>query len=305
MITRHSRGKIQWVDLESPTRQELAEVMREFDVDARIEEEIVGTSPYPIVVSSAKYLYMILHFPASDPKGGAKSQEIDFIVGKHFLITARYEVINSILNLHKVFEAEELLGMPMGEERIEILLERVMRRLYSVLREEVEVIGHRLDRIEGDIFGGKERQTVKIISEVNRVLLRFDTIIGRHDESLSSLLTELSMPTFFGKSFMVHASRIDAEREHVASLIASYREVAAELRDTNDSLLAASQNEVMKTLTVISFIILPLVLVSSLFQIDAPDRPLIGNPHAFWIIVTCSIILTIFLVLFSRRQHWL
>lgn len=305
MVTRHRRGKIQWIDLESPTRQELREVMQEFNVDARIEEEIVNVTPYPIVVSSTTYLYLILHFPAADPNGGAKNQEIDFIVGKDFLITARYEIIDSIHNLHKVFEAEELLGLPVSDQHIDALLERVLRRLYGALREEVETIGVRLEHIERDIFGGKEKKTVRIISEVNRVLLRFDTTIGRHAESLSSLLSELSLPSFFGKAFLAHAARIDAEREHVASLISSYREVAAELRDTNDSLLSASQNEVMKTLTVITFIILPLTLLSSLFQIDAPDRPFLYNPHAFWIIVTWSVVLTAGLVLFSKRKHWL
>jgi magnesium transporter len=305
MITRHTRGKIHWVDLESPTRQELREIMHEFHIDARIEEEIVGITPYPVVVSSADYLYLILHFPAADPTGGAKSQEIDFIVGRHFLITARYETIESIHNLHKIFEAEELLGLPADDQCVDALLERVLRRLYGALREEVETIGHRIDRIEKDIFGGKERATVRVISEVNRVLLRFDTTIGRHAESLSSLLSELSLPSFFGKQFMTRAARIDAEREHVASLIASYRDVATDLRETNDSLLSASQNEVMKTLTVITFIILPLTLVTSLFQINVPDRPLANNPHAFWIIVVGSIILTIFLVLFSKRKHWL
>ena len=84
MVNRHTRGHIQWVDLESPSRQDLQEIMREFKIDARIEEEIVNETPYPLVVSSKDYLYLVLHFPASNPNGGAKNQEIDFIIGKHF-----------------------------------------------------------------------------------------------------------------------------------------------------------------------------------------------------------------------------
>jgi magnesium transporter len=305
MITRHARGKIQWVDLETPSRQELAEIMREFHIDARIEEEIVGTTPYPVILTSPDYLYLILHFPAADPNGGARIHEIDFIVGRHFLITARYNPIESIHSLHKVFEAEELLGLPAHHQpSIDKLLERVLRKLYGALREEVETIGHRIDRIEKDIFGGKERETVRVISEVNRVLLRFDTTIGRHAESLSSLLSELALPSFFGKQFMAHAARIDAEREHVATLIASYRDVATDLRETNDSLLSASQNEVMKTLTVITFIILPLSLISSIFQMNLPGRPLADTPQGFWIIVGVSAVLAVFLVLFSKYKRW-
>jgi magnesium transporter len=262
-------------------------------------------TPYPVVVSSPDYLYLILHFPAADPTGGAKNQEIDFIVGRHFLITTRYEAIEPIHSLHKLFEAEELLGAHSHHQlSVDALLERVMRKLYGALRDEVETIGRRLERIEKDIFGGKERETVRVISEVNRVLLRFDTTIGRHAESLSSLLSELSLPSFFGKQFMSRAAKIDAEREHVASLIASYRDVARDLRETNDSLLSASQNEVMKTLTVITIIILPVTLLSSLFQLNAPDRPLADNPHAFLIIFLLSVALAMLLVWFSKFKRW-
>jgi magnesium transporter len=278
--------------------------MHEFNIDGRIEEEIANTTPYPIVVSSPSYHYMVLHFPASEPTGGAKSQEIDFIVGKKFLITTRYEPINSIHGLHKVFEAEELLGLN-GTSSSEQLLERIMRRLYGAIREEVELLGTHLERVEHDIFNGKERETMREISEVNRILLRFDTMIRRHEENIGLLLEELSSPTFFGKSFKESAVHIDAEREHVASLVASYREVASELRDTNDSLLSASQNEVMKTLTVISFIILPLTLIASLFQMRVPGLPLLNDPNAFWIILFIDLVVTVLLVWYTKLRHWL
>ena len=305
MINRHTRGHIQWVDLESPSRQELQDIMKEFKIDSRIEEEIITETPYPIVVSSKDYLYLVLHFPTSDPNGGAKNQEIDFIIGKHFLITARYELIDSIHNLHKVFEAEELLGMPANADHADALLERVLRRLYAALREDVEIIGKRLDRIEGDIFGGKERETVRVISEVNRVLLRFDMTVGRHAESLSSLLAELSLPNFFGKEFLERSSHIDAEREHVASLISSYREVASELRDTNDSLLSTSQNEVMKTLTVITVMVLPLSLLTSLFQMNVDNVPLANDPNAFWLISGIIVGIICLFTIYSKHKKWL
>ncbi|MDR3546907.1 MAG: CorA family divalent cation transporter [Candidatus Pacebacteria bacterium] len=304
MITRHARGKIVWVDLESPTRQELREVMHEFGIDGRIEDEIATSTPYPLVVSSSKYHYVILHFPAPEPTGGAKSQEVDFIVGKKFLITTRYEAINSIHSLHRVFEAEELLGLTSAQSSEEIF-ERIMRRLYGAIREEVELISLRLERIEHDIFEGKERETVRTISEVNRTLLRFDTMIKRHEENLDMLLKELAAPGFFGSSFVENAAHINGERDHVASLIASCREVAAELRDTNDSLLSASQNEVMKTLTVITFIILPLTLITSLFQMNTPGIPLMTNPDAFWIVVLLGLVVTGLLVWYTKRRNWL
>ena len=307
MITRHVRGKVTWVDLECPTPEELQSVMTEFDIDPRIEEEIVSPTPYPIVVTFPKYIYMILHFPTAEVTGGAKNQEIDFIVGKNFLITARYEVIESIHNLQRVFEAEELIGMPVSDSTASELLERIMRRLYGAIRHETEHVAAILERIERDIFSHREREAVRNISEANRVLLRFDTTLGRHAESLEIFLAELQTPTYFGKSFATNAAHITAHRAHVAALVSSYRAVAAELRQTNDSLLNTSQNEVMKTLTVLTFITFPPVLIAGIFgmNIDAGNMPIVAHPMSFPIVLLLMAFCSSLVFLFFRRKRWL
>lgn len=307
MITRHERGKVTWIDMESPSEDEVRDVMREYSVDDRVEAEILSPTPYPIVVSFPTYLYMILHFPTAEVSGGAKSQEIDFIVGKEFIITARYEVIESIHNLHKVFEAEELIGLPFRETNTSMLLERILRRLYGAIRQEAEHAATLLDSIERDIFAGKERQTVRTISESNRVLLRFERTLSRHAESLGTFLEELSTPAFFGRSFKPHAAHIVALRDHVAAQVASYRAVATELRQTNDSLLSSEQNEVMKTLTIMTFITFPPILIGSLFGMNLSPSfiPIVDHPDAFWIIIALMIISSTIVYSFFRLKRWL
>jgi len=305
MVLRHERGKVTWVDVESPTQEELQGVMHEFNIDSRIEEEIISPTPYPLFIPFTDYLYIVLHFPTALPGGGTKNQEIDFIVSKDFVITARYEVIDPIHNLHKIFEAEELVGLPKGEVKAEVLLERIFRRLYGAIGIEVEETARKLERIERDVFAGKERATVRAISEVGRTLLRFETILTRHEEPLAAFIDELAMPEFFGKSFKEHGTHVRAERDHAANLIASYREVAKELRDTNDSLLATSQNEVMKTLTVVTFIVFPLSLIASLFQMNVPGTPLTGDPNAFWVILGSMLAVSAILGFFTIKRGWL
>jgi magnesium transporter len=291
--------------MESPTRQELQDIVHEFGIDARIEEEIISPTPYPLVVASPKYLYMILHFPTTDPRGGAKTQEIDFIVGKDFMLTARYEVIDSIHNLHKVFEAEELLGLPAKHADAEGLLERVLRHLYAALREETEQIARMLERIENDVFTGKERETVLNISRVNRVLLRFDTTLARHTDTLTTFLHELATPAFFGTSFKEHITHIEAERAHAASLVMNYRDVAHELRDTNDSLLSTKQNEIVTRLTIMAFVTFPLTVIAGLFSMNAQGTPLTDNPYGFWIILGFMVGLVVLFVSYFRFRKWL
>ena len=279
--------------------------MREFDIDARVEDEIRLPTPYPLYMSAPRYQYLILHFPTAVSSGGARDQEVDFIVGKHFLVTVRYDVIDSIHNLHKVFEAEELLGIPSSITKADKLIERVLRRLYGAIRHEVEHAARRLERIEREVFSGQERHTVHQISEVGRIFLKFETTLERHAEPLNAMLANLASPKFFGAGWNARITQIEAERGHVAALVSSYRAVATELRDTNDSLLSAGQNEIMKTLTVITFVMFPLSLIAALFQMGLPGTPLTGDPNAFWIVIGAMLAVTGFLALFIIKKGWL
>lgn len=305
MVTRHTRGKVTWVDLESPSHSELDAVMREFNIDERIEEEIIAPTPYPITLSFAKYRYLILHFPTADPRSGTRNQEVDFIVGKNFIITARYEIIETLHNLHRVFEAEELLGLPHPRARADELLERLIRRLYGAIREEMEHTSRTLDRIEQDIFSGHERDTVHAISDATRILQRFQTTLARHEEPLTAFLEGLSTPAFFGKGFADHAAHIAGERDHVADLVRSYRAAATELRATNDSLLNAGQNEIVKRLTVVAFLVSPITVLASLFSLSIIHLPLARDPNAFLIIILIGMTVSCVTFLFFKAKRWI
>lgn len=303
MVTRHTKSGITWIDMESPTRTELESVVAEYGISARVEEEIISPTPYPLVLSESSYVYLILHFPTPDPQGGAKNQEIDFIVGKNFLITVRYEVIHSIHTLHRVFEAEELLGLPSTSPNADELTERIMRQLYSAVREQTEENARTLDRIEEDMFSGKERSTVLRIALAGRVLLRFHTVLTRHHAPLTEFLSALESPDFFGSSFRLHGKHIEAELIHATSLVDSYRAVAMELRQTNDMLLSTSQNEIIKRLTIISAVAFPLSVTASIFGIEAPI-PYLHTPYAFWAILAFMLILGTSLVILFRKRKW-
>jgi len=306
MVIRHLCGSTTWIDLECPTKEELKQVMEEYGISSRVEDEIVNPTPYPLSVSFPAYSYLILHFPVADTHEGTRSQEIDFIVGKNFLITVRYETIAPVHNLHKIFEAEELLDLPAPERASGAeLTELVFRRLYRAIREEVEQTARLLEHIEQDVFSGKERETVRKISDAGRVLLRFETVLRRHEEPLTMFLAELGDKRFFGPAFKVHATSIEAEREHVAALVVSYRAVVRELRTTNDSLLSSSQNEVMKYLAFMSLLTFPLTLIAAIFAMETDYLPIVGLPHDFWIVIGIMVLVGGGLFLFARAKRWL
>ena len=91
MLFRYDYQDGVWIDLEQPTEDELREVAYEFSLGNRLEAELFSPTPMPLVTADANAVLVVLHFPTPDAENeGTKNQEIDMVVGEHFIITAHY-----------------------------------------------------------------------------------------------------------------------------------------------------------------------------------------------------------------------
>src|ERR1700690_3600272 len=161
MLTRYVQRNLTWIDLVSPTPQEVRSLMHEFNIDPLIAEELLIPSYKPKVERRGEHLYVILHFPVLKGLGNRPEQEIDFVIGKHFLITARYAGNDPLQAFAKAFEVNSVLGHgTTGMTHGGHLFAAMARNLYIALLNECEVLDRHLQDIEEQIFKGDERDMV-------------------------------------------------------------------------------------------------------------------------------------------------
>lgn len=305
MLFRHTYNGGVWVDLEHPTEDEVRAVTKEFGISERLEAELFSPTPSPIVAGDGGVAFLVLHFPThGSDDGEIRDQEIDFIVGGGFIITVRYEVVEPIHRLQKLLETQELISSK-DTLSTDVLLEILFAHLYTSVRNHTTHISDHLIQIEHDMFSGRERSTVRLVSTVSRELLHIEAALANQEEPLNRFLKSLSARGFFGASFAERAQRMLAEHLQVARVITTYRAVATELRETNSSLLEARQNEIMKTLTTVNFIFLPLGLISWTFSMRTEGMPIISSPNAFWIVLAIMVTVTLLLTGFFLKKRWL
>lgn len=305
MIFRYAYRNGVWVDLEQPTAEEVRAIAEEFSIPDNIERELLSPTPLPSVMGNESMLLLVLHFPThADEHGQTKSQEVDFLVGKQFIITVRYEVVAPLHHLKKLLEAQQLVS---GKASVttDVLLEVLFAHLYTAMREHMNHVADALGRVERDMFEGKERATVRAISNVSRQFLHMESALANQDEALRQFLAALSQGHLLGESFGERAKRIEADRSHVMRIVKTHREIATETRETNIAILGAHQNEIVKTLTVVNFVFLPLGLVTWIFAMRTEGMPLIDSPNAFWIVLGGMAIIGLVLTTFFIRRRWL
>ena len=300
MITRHNHKNLSWVDLVSPTPEEVRALTEEFDLHPFMAEELLRPSVKQKAETHGEQLYVVLHFPSGR---GTKEQEVDFIVGKHFLITNHYESINPMHSFSKSFEMNSLLGHGGTSDHGGHLLCLMIRRFYHELTEDIDALRANLNRIEDRIFIGKEQEMVFDISRTSRSILDFRRALVPHKDILASL--ELVGGRLFGQDFAFYARTLQGDHLKVFSLLDELRDTVQELRDTNDSLLTTKQNETMRVLTIMALLTFPLSLFVAIFDINAKHNPIIGIPYDFWIIVGTVVLAAGLMLWYFRHKRWL
>lgn len=295
MLTTYTHKNITWIDLESPTKEEVHKIMNEYSIHPNTAEELLMPSIKPKVDLHKNYIYLILHFPAFKHTHKAQqNQEVDFIIGKDFIITTRYDTVDPLHKFSKVFEANSILDKSDIGTHAGFVFFFMIKKLYKSLEHELEYINDALENIENEIFEGKEKEMVMSLSIVSRDLLNFKQAMRIHKEVLNSF--EDAGLKFFGENFLYNIKLIIDEYYRINNLIDTHNDSLYELRQTNDSLLTTKQNETMKTLTIIAFVTFPLSLIASIFSMNTKTLPIIGVQNDFWIVI--GIMLTFTLIMF-------
>ncbi len=304
MISRYQHKKITWIDLESPTQDEVRQIMKEFNVHPIVANELLSPTVRPRVDLYNNLIYLILHFPAFTHRhGNSPEQEVDFIIGKKFIITTHYEIIDPLHEFSKIFEVDSIIDKGNIGEHAGFIFFYIVKELYKSLLQELEYINKELELIESRIFEEKEKELVTEISLVNRDLLNFKQAIRLHQDVLLSL--EADGKRFFGDKFGYYLRAITGEYYKIANQLDGHRETILELRNTNDSLLTTKQNEVMKVLTIMAFVTFPLALIASIFGMNTKDIPIVGLKNDFWIIIGIMLIAALFMFMFFRYKKWI
>ncbi len=304
MIHRYEHNGLVWVDLEVPTNDEVREVMNEFDIDPLVAEELLLPSLKPRVERYPDFLYLILHFPTfKHTHTASQNQEIDFIIGKEFLITTRYDTIDPIHKFSKMFEVHSILNKNDEGEHAGFLLYHLIRKLYRAVEHELDFMRDELVDIEQKIFAGEERKMVVELSQVSRGLLNFKQALGMHATIWESF--EPIASDFFDGNFSYYARTILGQYYRVKGDINAHFDSLTELRETNNSLVSTRQNEIMKTLTIMAFVTFPLTLVTSIFGMNTSYLPFVGKPGDFFIVTGLMVLITGIFIVFFKYKRWL
>ncbi|MDQ5957792.1 MAG: hypothetical protein QG665_118 [Patescibacteria group bacterium] len=307
MIRQFKHRDTTWVDVISPSKEELSTLSKQYNLHSLVENELSTPSARAHCDLYDAYIYLVLHFPCCNfclgQEKSSNTQEVDFIIGKDFLITIHYEPIQALDEFGQIFEANLISEDAKKKNQAGILFSHIILSLYKSLDDGLTMIGNELRKAEQEIFSGKEKEMVVVLSKINHELLDYTWSLKNHADILSTF--DNASEIMFGNEYRHFSRKIMATYHRIYSTLENLKEMFDDLRTTNDSLLSIKTNEIMKILTIMAFITFPLTVFTSTFGMNTIHNPILGMPFDFWIIIAIMLGAVTSMFIFFRYKRWL
>ena len=304
MLHTTTHNNLTWIDIQDPKPKDIKYLKENFNFHQIVLEELIPPGHRAKVEHHDGYIFFILYYPAfSKEKKETFPRELDILVTKTHIITSHYETIIPVKSLFDQIDRYKAAKKEYMSETTGHLLFYIIKGILENALAKLEHIATEVDYIEQEIFKGEEREMVFEISVAKRDIIDFRRILAPQKSVIESLVHE--GVDFFGKDLKPHFEDLRGTFGIVWNEVEDHRETIQALAETNESLLSAKTNEVIRVLTVFSVIFLPLTMIASIWGMNIESMPLTGGAVGFWVILGIMAMMLAGMVGYFKKKKWL
>ena len=289
-----------WVDLAAPSPEDNQVLDDVFHFHQLAIEDARSALQYPKVEPYDGYLYLILHGISLKPgEHEFGTRDIDFFLGRNYLVTVHDGASTSIKDLQTLCARHQhiLAEGPVG------LLHRIVDSMVDSYRPVAEELEDRIDRLEEEAFAGRDQvvrdilQLKRTLGTMRRILIPQRDAIGRLARREFSAISDEMAYRF--RDVYDHVVRLTEE-------VQLFQERVTSILEVNLATVSNRLNVVMKVLTVMSTIFLPLTVLTGMWGMNIP-LPMFPGPAdvQFWWVAGVMLVIIAGMLLVFRRKGWI
>lgn len=304
IVSIHS-PTMRWIDITAPKKRQLLRLQQEFHFHPLDTEDCLEPNQYPKIDSYPHYLFMILHFPSYESRQREiRAQEVHFFIFPQTLITVHDEPFRGITQLATSCQKDPSIQQRLIHGNPSALLYEI---LYTLLTDIYPILNNssaNLKAIEQSIFSGYEKRMVKEILLAKRNIVNFRNMTQSHKTVIEKLIQK-SERLFSTAQLKIYYENLVEHTKDIWTILENQKETIEALQETNESLISFRLNDIMKLLTGMSVVMLPVTLIASIMGINAPIPWIANNPNGFWMVMGIMIFTATTLILYFKHRDWL
>jgi len=295
-------GRLRWLHINNPSEDDFEYLGSTLHFHQLDIEDCRQSNQRPKIDIYDDYYFLILHFPVFDRQNQfIKPREVKIFWAEDYIITVgkTHWMVDRLFNT-AVEQEKQGIDFEVGtsDALLYTILEQLMTESVALLRR----VGLELEMIGRELFGNKPTRVIERLSVTRKNIIALNTMykpqlrVFNKFESGSVEGFAHNMEDYWGNILDYYNKMWDMTED--------YGELIDGLSTTFDSMQTNKTNEIIKILTLISSIILPLTFLTGLYGMNIL-LPLQEDSHAFWIIMALMVLVGGGMITYFRRKKWM
>ena len=286
-----------WIDISDPSQNEVALMKELFALHPITAEDILTTNTRAKIEQFEDYLFVVLY--GIYKHKNIRLREMDFVLGKNFLVTAHKQTIEGF----DKFKRDERKMEQLLKQGMDFFMHNLIDIEVDNFLPVLELFDEVIDKIEDTIIANPNKRTMEKILDLKRRMSKIKKIIIPQQEKISFLAK--NKYSLISPSCQTYFRDVHDHFYTVTDMIEDYREALSSSFDAYMSSISNDMNQVMKVLSVMATIMLPLTVISGVYGMNFLVIPGARDPAGFWYVIGLMVILIVVMLGLFKKKGWM
>lgn len=293
---------ITWINLNGLNHtNEIVTLCKHFEIHPLTQEDLASVRQRPKMEDFDQYMLVVSKMLYFDSKFNLKAEHISFILGDNYLLTFQEssgDVFDPVRD--RLIHSKGRVRQHGADYLMYALLDLIVDNYFNI----IEVLGEKIEKLEDQLFHsntddhttGKILELKKEILSVRKAILPMREVVNKLDKSGSKLIhdkTNIYLQDLYDHIIQISDS-VDMHRELIWGLM-----------DMHMTSISNRMNEVMKVLTIIATIFIPLTFIAGIYGMNFENIPELKYEYGYFILWGIMILIFGLMVYFFKKRKWL
>jgi magnesium transporter len=290
---------VTWVNVDGLGDQKVIEELgRLFQLHPLAMEDVVNTHQRPKVEQYDGRLFIVMRMMQRNE--ALSSEQVSIFLGKSFVLTFQENLPGDSFG---PVRQRLRIGGPLTGGGSDYLAYRLIDAIIDSYFPLLEQYGEMLESLEEEVLVSAQRETLVRVHAIRHDLLHLRRAIWPAREAITSLVRDPN-PLVHSETRLFFRDVYD-HTVQLMDFLETYRELGSDLRDLYMSTASHRLSEVMKVLTIISTIFIPLTFIAGVYGMNFDYMPELRRPWAYPLTLTAMAAIAIALLIYFRRRGWI
>jgi magnesium transporter len=293
---------VTWVNIDGIHDVETIEKLgKEFELHPLILEDILNTHQRPKFEDFDTYIFIVLKMLSYDEyEGGLKAEQVSMVLGRNFVISFQEQVGDVFEQIRDRLRNSKGRIRKMDADYLAYsLIDAVVDNYFAIL----EKLGERIESMQEQLVADPSEKTLQQIHSVKREMIFLRKSVWPLRELIGSL--ERAESGLIKDTTEAYLRDLYDHTIQVMDTIESFRDTVSGMLDIYLSSISNRMNAVMKVLTIIATIFIPLTFIAGIYGMNFKYMPELGWKWGYAAALGVMVVVAILMLIYFRRKKWL